>query len=44
MEVVVEWDGWERLTSAANGAKCLLTHSVPTVHVQVVTPSTVNLV
>ena len=44
MEVVVEWDGWERSTSAANGAKSLLSHSVPTAHVQVVTPPTVNLV
>ena len=44
MEVVVEWDGWERPTSAANGAKSLLSYSVPTAHVQVVTPPTVNLV
>ena len=26
MEVVVEWDGWERSTSAANGTKSLLSH------------------
>ena len=44
MEVVVEWGGWERPTSAANGAKSLLSHSVATAHVQVVTPPTVNLV
>ena len=33
-----------RLTSAANVTKSLLSHSVPTAHVQVVTPPTVNLV
>ena len=44
MEVVVEWDGWERSNSAANGAKSLLSHSVPTAHVQAVSSLIVNLV
>ena len=41
MEVVTEWDGWERSTAAADADK---SHSVATAHVQVVTPPTFNLV